>query len=410
MKNASNTSLTETEHCLNSSPGINSSNIRTRLNSTVPHVCISYLNENLILGFHPRWFIVTMGLGVASTILYNFPYYHAWLRVTGIVVFGLDSIILLSLLILFGLHLRNLRRENTLVDFLFDLERNVFLGSMGIGITCWCNMFYFLTKDRCIDFVFVLWWCCISWALFSVVVLLLCIVQKSRLKPEEFTPTVLLPVVTLMVTSSMGHNIYLHAPFRLKLTCLIFSLFLWSIGVILCFMITVVYFFRCMVYKIPHGNAVFTAFIPIGFLGQGSHCIQMFGLYYQNYLLISNPTEYHSEQSIMFTGLIFKNIGLLVGLFLQAFGFYLTILAFAFLTIHKPHKLNFGWWSITYPCGTMSLGTCATYYVTGWEFERVICTIYAGILFAVVILSLGGSTIRFLKSLKNVWLFRYSNV
>ncbi|KAH3680520.1 hypothetical protein WICPIJ_008248, partial [Wickerhamomyces pijperi] len=301
-------------------------------------------------------------------------------------------------------------------ELLYDITKNVFLGAMIIGIVCWCNVLQAVLSDECPVFVFVLWCCCVTSALVSsVVVFPICILQKSKVNIEEFAPTLMLPLVTLMVTSSMGHNIFVNmSSVELKLCCLIVSFIMWCVGVSMCFMILAVWTYRCFVFKLPvhERSTVFLCFVPIGFLGQGAHCIQLFGLYTQWYFTLEKTAPSHSD---ILRGLIFRNIALFTGLVLQGLGFYLTIVAFcvliAFRSLHDTNKkrntLNFhdfGWWSSTYPCGTMSVGCYASYMLTGWEFERILSVVYAGILFTVVILCLVAFLIGLGKRLRCIFL------
>ncbi|KAH3688916.1 hypothetical protein WICPIJ_000089 [Wickerhamomyces pijperi] len=364
---------------------------------------------NLITNFELKWFIITMGLGITSSIFYSFPYPHRALQIIGLVVFGFDSFVLLALLMLFTAHLLQHskpgeRRERG-AKIMYDLDKNVFLGAFSMGICSWCSMLFKITGDRCVTFIWVLFWINTVLSLFTAFGVVVCILHKSKLNSHEITPTLLLPIVTIMVVSSFGQVIYPSLDsHRLKFTTVVFCFLLWALAVTLSFVITTVYFYRLIVHKLPSKEAIFTNFISLGFLGQGAYSVQLFGENYQNYLLLVNADVSPVPQAVVIEGLIFRNLGLLAGLFLQAFGFYLTAFAVAAVLTHYPLSVNFGWWAITFPCGTMSLGALQSYKLTGWEFERIISVIYAVILFAAVLVNSVVPCWRYVRAVVNTGL------
>lgn len=370
--------------------------IRTSTPSSLYNQLVQRINS-LITGFQIKWFIICMGTGITSSILYAFPYHHRWLQILGLISFGLCSVLLLILLVLFGLHLIQLKSEERM-EILYDLDKNVYLGAFAMAVCSWSSMFYLITEDRCIVFVWFLYWINVALSLFTACMIVICILHKSRLAPHEITPTLLLPIVTVMVVSSFGQNVYPHLPDNLKFTSVIFSFLLWCLAVTLSFIFTTVYFYRLLVHKLPGKNAIFSSFIALGFLGQGAFSIQLFGQNYQDYLLLINAGEAASSQTAVIEGLIFRYLGLIAGLFLQSFGFYITIFAIAGVLTHYPVKISFAWWAITFPCGTMCLGANQTYKLTGWEYSRIISVIYAGMLFSAVAINLVVPTWRYIKS------------
>ncbi|KAH3679413.1 hypothetical protein WICMUC_001033 [Wickerhamomyces mucosus] len=345
----------------------------------------------LFKDFQIKWFICTMGTGIMSSILYSFPYHAQWLEKLGILMFSLCSLLLLFMLISFIIHLTI---TNDRESIFYDLDKNVYLGTLVMGITSWSSMFFTVTGTSSIIFVYVLWWLNVTLALSSGFVVVLCIFKRSVVKSSEITPVLLLPVVTLMVTSSFGFKIIQSLPRNLQLTSLIINFLLWSLALMLSFILTVFYFYRLLIHKLPGKDVIFTSFIPIGFLGQGSYSIQLFGENYQSYLLNKDLV---TNQDLI-EGLIFRNLGILVGLFLQSFGFYLTIISIVSVFSQYPHKFHFGWWAVTFPMGTMSLGTLQTFELTGWEYSRIISVIYAAILFIAVLICLTMPTFQIISN------------
>lgn len=330
--------------------------------------------SSIIRNFHPVWFVSIMGTGISSSILYN--YNHQWCQILGIIMFTINSILLLSTTIIF---LLGILLYNTLSTHIYS-QNNVFLGCYAMGFTSWCNMLHLLTQSQPI-LAYVLWWVGICLSLFTSYYIFFLNI-KTQINNISFT--LLLPVVTLTVVSSSGGIILKTLPQNLQHSTLVISYLLWGNSMFLSFIITTIIINSYIKSTIPPIQSIFTMFIPIGFLGQGSYAIQLFGA---NYHLLNNNI----------IGELVEEITLWVGLFLIISGIFMTFIAISsvistmvsgdswFIRFHK------GWWAMTFPLGTMSLSTNQVWVLKhSWTVFRVIGIIYAVSLIVIVVVCLIG--------------------
>lgn len=97
----------------------------------------------------------------------------------------------------------------------------------------------------------------------------------------------LLPVVTLIVAASSGGVLALalqnHSHSRALLTATT-SFVLVTIGVSLALMMLTVYLLRLIVFGLPPGATIISAFLPLGPMGQSGYAILLIGQYFQTTL------------------------------------------------------------------------------------------------------------------------------
>lgn len=340
--------------------------------------------KSAFVNFEPVWFISVMGTGISTAILYNFPYEGQWLKILSIIMYAICSFCLGASTILFILKLLfDEKRKHILINPQF----NVFLGCYAMGFTSWVTGLHYLTDQRFPIAIYCLWWVGIFMALFTGWFIFFNLIKSSKLIIEEMNSTVLLPIVALTVISSQGQIIFNSLPENLKLSTIVISYLLWSNAMVVAFIITTIYFYRLLFFKLPPKGMIFTSFIPIGFLGQGSFGIQLFGSNLYDYLIEEN--EIQAE--------IFKAVSLLSGLFLQSVGFFFTFFAISSIIAHKFQKFNYSFWAITFPLGTMSLAANETYKLTQWTTFRVLASIFGVILLLITTSCIIGSLYLILK-------------
>jgi tellurite resistance protein TehA-like permease len=136
------------------------------------------------------------------------------------------------------------------------------------------------------------------------------------------------------------------------------------------FMFLTLYLSRLLFYKFPPRESIFTSFIPIGFLGQGSFAILLCGHNFQSYFLRTASDESTVEAIVVFW------ICLLSALFLQSMGIVITSLAIASVLSYGTHKFHYGWWAMTFPLGTMSHAMTRTGVLTDWYTFKVVGAMY----------------------------------
>lgn len=327
--------------------------------------------NSIIKSFHPVWFVSIMGTGIASSILYN--YNHQWCQILGIIMFTINSLLLLSTTVIFIL---GAILYNTLPTHLYS-QNNVFLGCYAMGFTSWCNMLHFLTPNQPI-LAYVLWWIGIGLSLFTSYFIFF-IILKTKSTSMSFT--LLLPVVTLTVVASSGGIILPQLPQHLKQSTLVITYLLWSNSMLLSFILATVIINSFINSTIPPQQAIFTMFIPIGFMGQGSYAIQLFGVNF-----------HHLNNTII--GELIEEVALWIGLFLIISGLFMTFIAISSVISsiidNSWIKFHKGWWAMTFPLGTMALSTNQVWNIKNWYTFRVIGIIYSVALVAIVVVCIVG--------------------
>ena len=217
--------------------------------------------------------------------------------------------------------------------------------------------------------------------------------KKYTLQDVNFT-AILLPV-TFVVVASNGETIAPSLPtLELRIVTELVSLALWSICCCFGLILIPIVMLRMMIYKIPDSASVFALFLPIGYVGQLSYFIMLFGKNMSQMI----PNHNIAESFTVACGL--------VSFVLMSFGYLLTLLAIgSVLSKIKPfaktpnptysssktgllvwHK---SFWSMNFPIGTMSLaniehsrGTVGGYKI---EFFRVVSAIYGVALILITI-------------------------
>src|SRR2546429_653530 len=87
-------------------------------------------------------------------------------------------------------------------------------------------------------------------------------------------PRWLLTFIPMIVISSTGAIISLHLDQRAGVAILVVSFMMWSLGLGMCYIILVIYFWRLMKCKLPARDAIISCFVPVGPLGMAAYAIQ----------------------------------------------------------------------------------------------------------------------------------------
>lgn len=401
-------------------------------------------DRRLLLGFTPAFFTSVMGTGISCNILYAFPYNAHWLRVCGLIMAVVALVLFLFLLACFCAALS--RRNGLWTKIHKDPAFAPPLGTLVMGYITLVNILHAITGTSWIIAVWVLWWISVAGSLYtSFVTFYMCAVAKhsSRrnfMEPASISMVLVLPVVTLTVAASLGNLVAPDLPRAdLKIITMIVSFVMWAIAVLLAFIVVTVNFWKLFVYKIPATDQVFTMFLPIGFLGQGAYAVLLFGrncvtliMENANHVSLSEYTSWlHSsaaENGVDMTGLLsllataILTVCTFMALMLISFGYFFTFVAVASLFSKmapfssKPNakhifrsegplrplsgfiRFNRGFWSMTFPLGTMALSNGAMHTLfNGMKAFRVISVIYAVALFIITLGCLLGVAYRVVK-------------
>jgi len=191
----------------------------------------------------------------------------------------------------------------------------------------------------------------------------------------------LLPVVTLIVASSTGgviaESLQAFSPSHALLTLAV-SFVIVVIGVTVAMMMLTIYLHRLIVYGIPVGITIYSAFLPLGPMGQAGYSFMLMGQ------IVEDLLPLHSGASLLtdpMTPRIINVICFCVGFMLWSLAtawLILAVLALSetLLRNRVPFKLTF--WGMIFPNGVYANLTLQLASTLDSSFFRVWGTIYAG--------------------------------
>lgn len=391
----------------------------------------------IVAQFLPANFGAVMGTGVAGVLLYAFPFPAKWLQVLGIIYAIVGVVLFIGLIAIFLLAL------TTQKALIYRIHHDVMvapgMGSLVMGYICLVNMLRLVTGKSWVIGIWLLWWLSVVASFYTAcVTFFLCLVAKHRnsknlLDHKDISLTFLLPIVTLTVASSLGSALSpdLHTNNQ-KIITLVISFLMWSIAIVMAFITVTINFWRFFVHKIPSLDKVFTMFLPIGFLGQGGYSILLFGrgcveIILSNAEHVTSSTYMHFlEDAAQASGVTTNSLPFLLAVvimivcafmafILMAVGYFFTFLAVASLFskmapfARKPSekhmfrtsipvfryllRFNRGFWSMTFPMGTMALcnnefgalfGGFLVFKYIGAVYSVTVVLVVLGCLFGVV--------------------------
>lgn len=373
------------------------------------------LLRNMAMTFTPADFIIVMGTGISSDILYAYPYEGFWLRRASYPMFAVACLCMFYFQILFLLNVFYYIKENSIKEYLNEYYRNptrsLFWGAYPMGWVTIINYMVNLVihdsristqvKKRLLKTCYVLWWYDVGLSLLTAWFINFFIIRdfyskdskgdyptlSSKIMSKNLQSIILLPIVPIVVACSCSANFTMLPLFtetfgrRIQSLNLIITALLWCQAVLFVFILVSMYFWNLYVNKIPPLGAAFSLFIVLGPLGQASYGILLLTndtiLYAKQYFPIpqdylNNDDDFSKAVLILSIPWAFKAIGLFLSFFLLGFGYFYSMTAlFSFChyaTIKNPHPnkpnkfkriyhFNKGWWGMTFPMGTMSLGS-----------------------------------------------------
>lgn len=375
------------------------------------------LLKNISLTFTPSDFVIVMGLGISSNILYNFTYESFWLRRASYPVFALASLCMCYFHLLFTLNLFYFIRENSFRDYFKKYFKNpmisLFWGTYSMG---WITLINYMVnlvahdsnisipiKKRLLQTCYVLWWYSVGVELFTAYVINFFIFKEYFSNEKNGFPTLsvkemstslqtplLLPFAPLVVSCSCSASFTMLPLFtdifgkRIQSLTLVFTGLLWCQGTLIILMLITIFFWNLYVNKLPPLPFASSLFVVLGPLGQAAFGVLMLSndtiLYSETYFPIPNTFTIQDDIKryilILTIPWMFKIIGLILSLFLLGFGYFYTIFSIFSLCHYSNMKMlvpnsgekylriyhfNKTWWGTVFAMGTMSLGSNQLY-------------------------------------------------
>ncbi|ESW96229.1 putative membrane protein [Ogataea parapolymorpha DL-1] len=361
--------------------------------TTVPPSRIGTFFDDVLANFHPIYFVINMGLGITSLVMYNFPIeqVRVGMRYMGIVYFFIDLVAFIIIHALFFLRYFVLFNRYDRVSFwglLKDHRLSVFLGAEVMGFGSLINMIRYLRPEWTL-FTYTLWWIQVALSLFCAWGVTFLMMAVNNLDASDLNATILLPVVTLTVASSTGSIVSGKLDSASwKLSSEIVTFMLLSNALLLAFPLLSVYFYKLLTSGLPSKSSIYSCFIPIGMLGQGAFAMllnfQQLADLLQNEPALIKVTALLSQESLQVVAALLQLGSVYVAMSLVSMGICVTMIAiFGVLKYGLIHSWSKTLWASTFPLGTMAISQSELYRLTGWLGFQITSTIYSFALIAV---------------------------
>ncbi|KAG7838375.1 hypothetical protein KL943_000451 [Ogataea angusta] len=361
--------------------------------TTVSPSRIGTFLDAVLADFHPIYFVINMGLGITSSVMYNFPIeqVRVGMKYVGIVYFFIDLVAFIIIHALFFLRYFVLFNRYDGVSFwglLKDHRLSVFLGAETMGLGSLINMIHYLRPEWSL-FTYTLWWIQVALSLLCAWGVTFLMMAVNNLDASNLNATILLPVVTLTVASSTGSIVSAELDSaRWKLSSEIVTFMLLSNALLLAFPLISVYFYKLLTLGLPSKASIYSCFIPIGVLGQGAFAtllnFQQLAELLQNEPELIKATALLSQEFLQVVAALLQLGSIYVAMSLVSMGICITVMAtlgvFKYGLIHSWSKTL---WASTFPLGTMAVSQSELYTLTGWLGFKITGTIYSFALIAV---------------------------
>lgn len=366
-----------------------------------------------------------MGTGISSLLLRSFPFHAEWLVRISYIYFALVCMLFITLQVvsvaqLVQSSLNHGLRKHYYYNTFKNMDNNVFWGTYAMGLQTIINYLFEIATSssvvntasatRLMYVVYILWWYDLTSSMFIAWGITFSIwkghyitefhphdSKATKMMRENLQTVLLLPVITLVVASS-GSSIFASTDLfiqtfgrNIQLMTLTVTFIVWLHAIGFVAIILSIYAWNLYVNKLPQVNKVFSVFLCLGPMGQGAFGILLLTDDIFKYILKYYPIDSNSDPKDYVVTLsvawFFRIFGLIASLTLLAAGFFFTLLCvFTILSFSREHKkavftYQKAWWSMTFPLGTMALGTHELYlqfnpYVPLITF-KAISSIYA---------------------------------
>ncbi|KAJ2381635.1 Plasma membrane sulfite pump involved in sulfite metabolism [Coemansia sp. RSA 2611] len=315
-------------------------------------ICDSFLRDletwrHIVEWFMPSWFTVCMGSGILATCIARLPYETPALRVFGLCIFFFNTALLCAFL---GLQLAQLLVYPRILAFMRQHPRRMLhYGAIPMSLaTVVSGACAFWPSGQLGEFVLVvwaLWWVSVVLAAAASLLLLCLIVSRQTHSIEGVTGAWLLLVAPLAVCATAAGAIAEQLPPTAALLTTLIGYCLLGAGAPLTCCIVVLYVLRITTYKLPAPDAIITAFIPLGPIGQiGAAALSL------------GAVAARVELPALLADLLLC-AGILAALL--AWGSCVFWLAHAVLAVVYQRRsaripFNMSWWALTFPVGVFA--------------------------------------------------------
>ncbi|GMK54788.1 hypothetical protein CspeluHIS016_0113740 [Cutaneotrichosporon spelunceum] len=319
--------------------------------------------ETAALHTTPAFYAMTMGTGITSILLFNFPYGARGLEYAGTAVFVLNVVLFVLLSI------ATIARYILFPVWVTVANHKVagmFWGCMPMGLATIVNMVCFV----CVPAwgvgwaytAYALWWADVLFSIASNLGMLWMIFTRHEHNISTLAPTWLLPIVATVVAAASGGVVAdALTPFNpsLSRSTLYVSWIVWGTGVPVALMVISLLIYRFAVGGPPAPAALASVFLPLGPCGQGSFGITTLGVVARTLAARGTPMVQSSPEAMLRIADGIYAFCLLTGLVLWGLALAWYVLAIAMFAegvrrdpaILGVGRFSVGLWALTFPIG-----------------------------------------------------------
>jgi C4-dicarboxylate transporter/malic acid transport protein len=321
--------------------------------SVMPLTQVTHPRE-VVRQFTPNWFTATMGTGILSLTIAQFPVatptfwnVGAALWMLNIALFAVCSALMLGRAIFFW---------PAFLRLLGHPVQSMFLGAIPMGLATIVNGFVTfggpLFGQGAVAIATSLWWVDAALALISGWVVPYLMFSRQMHSIESMTAVWLLPIVPAEVAAASGALLAPHLNVGHAQLILGSSVVLWTLSVPLALGILSILFMRLALHKIPARDMAVSSWLTLGPLGTGALAMLLMG---------ADATQILAGSALAPLSTVVHGFALLTGLLLWGYGAWWWVMAIIMTVHHARTSLpfNMGWWAFTFPLGVYTAATFA---------------------------------------------------
>lgn len=321
-------------------------------NKSITHVADVPMQGNIIRNFTPNWFATTMGTGILSVALAQFPG-HSWLFATGQALWLFNILLFATCTALYAARWALYFHEASRV-FSHSVV-SMFFGCIPMGLATIINGFLIYgiphIGDTAVAIATTLWWIDVAMSLACGLAIPFMMFTRQSHSIDQMTGVWLLPIVASEVAAVSGGLLLPHiADAQTQLTVLMTSLVLWACSVPLAMSVLVILFLRMAVHKLPHVNMAASSWLALGPIGTGA-----LGL-----LVMSQTSPaVLSANGLANVAPAFGGASFLGAILLWGYGIWwlATAVLITLRYLREGLPFNIGWWGYTFPLGVFAVAT-----------------------------------------------------
>jgi C4-dicarboxylate transporter/malic acid transport protein len=307
---------------------------------------------DVVGNFTPNWFAVTMGTGILSLALAQFPH-SAALWALGQSLWLANTVVFAAFALLFAARCLCCRSETQAM--LRHPVQSMFLGCIPMGFATIVNGLIVFGVPAIGPGVIVvaeaLWWVDVVMALVCGIVVPFAMFTRQTHALDQMTAVWLLPLVASEVAAVTGGMLIPHLgdPAH-AMTVLVASLALWSCSVPMALGVLVVLFLRLVLHKLPDRSMAPSCWLALGPIATAALALLVFSHAVPDVL---------AAQGLAGLSDAMAGACLLGAILLWGYGIWWFAIAAA-ITVHYVRRgleFNMGWWGYTFPLGVFAVCT-----------------------------------------------------